>query len=130
MHNTLFIIRGLPGSGKTTLAKELVGVENVFEADLYFYKDNEYNFNPKLLSKAHEACYTGVENAMLANRNKIAVSNTFVQTWEYFRYILLAQEHHYTVFILTCENNFGSVHNVPAEVIQNMRNKWEPTMVL
>lgn len=38
----LTLIRGLPGSGKTTLAKQL-GVLHV-EADMYFMRDGRYQF--------------------------------------------------------------------------------------
>lgn len=52
----LIIIQGLPGSGKTTLAKEVSSQFNIpyFEADQYFEdKDGNYNFNPKYLHSAH-----------------------------------------------------------------------------
>lgn len=45
----LYIIRGAPGSGKSTKAKALIA-ENLdllhFEADMFFEQDGPYKFNP------------------------------------------------------------------------------------
>ena len=46
---TLFILRGLPGSGKTTLAKSIGAVH--FEADMYFMEGNEYKFDVTKLKR-------------------------------------------------------------------------------
>ncbi len=35
MEKMIYLVRGIPGSGKTTFAKQLT--QNVFEADHYFY---------------------------------------------------------------------------------------------
>ena len=39
---TLYIVRGVPGSGKSTFAKTLGGTH--FETDNYFMIDGEYKF--------------------------------------------------------------------------------------
>ena len=55
----LYILRGIPGSGKSTYGKKIVdsaidaGFSAIkFEADDFFMKDGKYNWNPKLIGMA------------------------------------------------------------------------------
>jgi len=125
MQKTLYIIRGLPGSGKSTLAAALVGRE-YHEADQYFMETGSYKFDPTKLKEAHQWCHHRVSAAMQFGVAKIAVSNTFTQPWELQPYLELAAEYGYEVSIITCENDFGSTHNVPPESINKMASRWEP----
>ncbi len=126
MEKVLFLVRGLPGSGKTTLAKQLTA--NVFEADHYFYdNDGNYNFIPSEIKEAHKECQQFVRYAMESGIKKIAVSNTFTQEWEMKPYMDLAKEHGYKVFTIVVENRHGgnNVHNVPEDKIEQMANRFE-----
>ena len=59
----LYIVRGLSGSGKTTIAHNLT--HNVFSADDYFTTHaGDYNFDPSKLGDAHADCKSNVESAM------------------------------------------------------------------
>lgn len=126
----LYIVRGIPGSGKTTFAKTLGGVH--FEADQYFMVDGEYRFDVTKLKDAHKWCQGQVSNAMLLNytanmNNTIVVSNTFTQEWEMEPYIEMAKEWGYTVFTIVVENRHGgkNVHGVPDDKLEIMRNRFE-----
>jgi hypothetical protein len=58
---------------------------------------------------------------------KIAVSNTSTQEWEMEPYFNMAKEYGYTVFTIVVENRHGgvNVHNVPENIIDNMKNRFE-----
>lgn len=127
--NTLYLIRGLPGSGKTTLAKELVsrlgGVH--FEADHFFYNESgDYNFDASHLHRAHKECQRRTWEAMDSNIQNIIVSNTFTTEKEMQPYLDLARVYKYKVVTLIVENRHGnsSVHDVPEETMVKMRNRF------
>jgi predicted kinase len=134
MNKKLYIVRGLPGSGKSTFAEALVGSDFlVCEADKYFMFNGEYKFDATKLKEAHESCRTLVETYMkdsLLNDQfyrEIAVSNTFTQEWEMQAYLDLAKQYGYTVFTVIVENRHGGVnqHGVPDEVLTKMRDRFE-----
>lgn len=121
----LFLLRGLPGSGKSTLAKTLGG-EHI-EADMFFMKDGEYNFEPTKIKYAHSWCNDVVETWMDDSVERIIVSNTFTQKWEMDFYYKLAETYGYRVYSLIVENRHGGVneHGVPDEKLEQMRNRFE-----
>ena len=126
MEKVLFIVRGLPSSGKSTFAKQLTA--NVFEADHYFYdNDGNYNFVPSEIKDAHKECQDFVRIAMESSIPKIAVSNTFTQEWEMKTYFELAEKYGYMVFSVIVEkrHNNKNNHNVPEEKIEQMKNRFE-----
>jgi predicted kinase len=133
MTKKLYIVRGIPGSGKSTFALNLVGSDFlVCEADKYFMVDGEYKFDGSKLKEAHESCRNLVETYMkdsLMNDQfyrEIAVSNTFTQEWEMQPYFDLAKQYGYMVFSIIVENRHGgeNQHGVPAEAIQRMKDRF------
>jgi hypothetical protein len=131
----LILLRGLPGSGKSTFAKTMWSEYVVCEADDYFVDEEtgEYKFNARDLPKAHNWCKFRVETFMKDNQvndqfyENIVVSNTFTQEWEMKPYIDLANQYGYTIFTIVVENRHGNsnVHNVPEETINKMKNRFE-----
>jgi len=121
----LFLLRGLPGSGKTTLAETLGG--KYFEADMYFKRDGGYKFDVNKLKEAHEWCRASIGGLMINNEPRLIVSNTFTQAWEMEPYYKLSERYGYTVFALVVENRHGgtNTHNVPKETIQRMKDRFQ-----
>jgi predicted kinase len=121
----LYLLRGLPGAGKSTLAKSLGGKH--VEADMFFMEDGEYKFDATKIKHAHSWCQTIVGGWMSDDEERIVVSNTFTQEWEMMPYIDWAEHFGYTVFSLIVENRHGGInqHNVPQEVIDKMKNRFE-----
>ena len=134
MSGVLFLVRGLPGSGKTSFASAIWNDYAVCEADKFFYdKEGNYNFDPTKLKEAHAWCKNEVESKMIEHQNnqqyypEIAVSNTFTQEWEMEIYYEMAKRYNYRVHTLIVENRHGSenIHDVPAEKIKQMKKRFE-----
>ena len=125
MEKVLYIVRGIPGSGKSTFAKTLGGQH--YEADMFFINENgEYNFDVTKIKDAHKWCQSFVETDMVLEYPKIVVSNTSTQEWEMEPYFKLAKEYGYTVFTIVVENRHGGVnqHGVPEDKLEQMRNRF------
>ena len=128
MEQTLTIIRGLPGSGKSTMAKKLIAVlDSVVwaEADHYFVgADGVYRFDGARLIDAHLQCFDKVERALEQGQSAI-VSNTFSTLREMRVYFELALRYRIRPDIVTMHDNFGSVHDVPTDVVDRMRARFQ-----
>ncbi|UPW35830.1 AAA domain-containing protein [Pseudomonas phage EM] len=134
--NTLYLIRGLPGSGKTTFAKTLLSslkysnnpmpIARMAEADIFLMEDSEYVWTPERLVEAHRKCKETVEMWMKWDYPGIIVSNTFTREREVKVYTDLAEKYGYAVVSLIVENRHGnkSVHDVPEKTVEAMRNRF------
>jgi predicted kinase len=129
MEKVLYIVRGLPGSGKSTFAKTLVNKDYCHkEADMFFVdREGNYNFNPSKIKDAHQWCQEEIEFVMKYNHSPVAVSNTFTQEWEMGPYFELAKTYGYKVFSIVVENRHEGTneHGVPDEVLTKMRERFE-----
>lgn len=119
---TLTIVRGLPGSGKSTKAKELNQYH--VEADMFRMRGGKYVFRDEDTKKSHAWCASLVFQA-LAYGVDVVVSNTFTQLWEFAGYIRFCKQHNIPVRVIRCVGNYGNIHDVPQEVYEKMRKRFE-----
>lgn len=109
MNNKLYLLVGVPGSGKSTYANSIVrqayGYQlgtAICEADNFpgLYTNGRINF--QLLEMAHIYCRMCVEERMKADYKTIVQSNTNLDIGEkgIFPYIRLAEKYNYEVHII------------------------------
>jgi len=90
----IIFIRGLPGSGKTTLAAKLAQEYNskFFEADQFMVDQHgNYKFDIRKLGYAHNQCLTSGFGYLAFNQTVI-FSNTFVAIRDFVPYIRVLQQ--------------------------------------
>jgi predicted kinase len=140
-------MRGLPGSGKSTVAKAIKSVYAkgakkdfvICSADEYFIVEGSYQFDFSKLKDAHEFCKGKMKNAVQNFARTIIIDNTNIQYWEMKNYIQVAnQEGYYTIIvepktpwrlnpeILSQMNK----HGVQKEVLQKKISMFGPAIPL
>ena len=100
---TMVVMRGLPGSGKSTLVSaisRLYPEAVICSADQYFMKDGKYEFDASLLKFAHQQSQDKARAACEAGERLVVVDNTGVKRWELVNYFRMAQINFYTVILL------------------------------
>ena len=136
------IMRGPPGSGKSTLTSE-IEVEygmpaTICSADHFFYfgkahKPNNYSWNPKLIGKAHEECRDKFEESLDLEESLVVVDNTNIKARDFNWYIRKAITAGYNVAVHTitgCDAKEcfkSNVHSVPENTIQRMIDTFAET---
>lgn len=131
---TLYIIRALPGAGKSTLAAMLGPKENVFSTDDYFMKDGKYLFDGSKIGKAHAWNQARVKAAIQSGLDPIIVDNTNTQLWEAKPYVQMAVDAGYDIQVVEPNTPWRfdldelekrNVHGVSKDILKRMLDRWE-----
>lgn len=118
----LQIIRGLPGSGKTSLALDRYSPLMRIETDMFFTRGGRYTFTLDLNKKAvkwfnktvRDLCKTGMD---------FVVTGVFAAHTERLANTISAGvDYGYDVYIKTLTKNYGNIHEVPEEHLKAMRD--------
>ncbi|XP_006158506.2 NEDD4-binding protein 2-like 2 isoform X1 [Tupaia chinensis] len=93
LQKLLILLRGLPGSGKTTLSRILLGQSRdgiVFSTDDYFRHQDGYRYNVNQLGDAHDWNQNRAKQAINQGRSPVIIDNTNTQAWEMKPYVEMA----------------------------------------
>ncbi len=137
---TVFIMRGIPGSGKSTGARGIarsypgafVGTA-IHSTDDLCMVDGEYQFDLELASERHEQNYQNFLGSLEKRVPCVIVDNTNVKVSQFAPYVEAAQDAAYSVVFVEMAHPALMVavdrntHGVPLEVIAQMMLDWEPS---
>ena len=109
----LYLLRGVPGSGKSTFSKTILaglGIDttndtivkqHVLSTDDFFTdRDGKYNFNPKNLGFNHQQNQDRAEREMGFGTTPLFIDNTNISAWEMKPYVDLADRFGYQVIVV------------------------------
>lgn len=140
MNKIVIILRGVPGCGKSTIAKYIssIGIyggktTTICTADDYFIDANgEYVYIANEIHNAHLWCQKLFQSAIDNADDLIIVANTSTRESDVKYYRDIALEYDYNVFVMTVENwhNGIDVHNVPIVVKDKMKNQLKNSIKL
>jgi predicted kinase len=128
-------MRGLPGSGKSTIARQIKSQfpDNtvIVSADDYFITEKGYVFDKNKLGAAHTYCFFKFNEAVKLGTNVI-VDNTNLSEREYSKYLECASGYGYSPTVITVETSLNdeqlhlrNTHGVPVESIKRMRERMK-----
>ncbi|XP_065261149.1 NEDD4-binding protein 2 [Emys orbicularis] len=133
----LVLLRGVPGSGKSFLARTLLednpsGI--ILSTDDYFYKNGQYQYDANCLGEAHEWNRKQAKEAFEKRISPIIIDNTNIQAWEMKPYVALSQQYKYKVMFREPDTWWKfkpkelerrNIHGVSKEKIKRMLERYE-----
>lgn len=130
MKNTLWLIRGASGAGKTHLAtilkSALISSIDISADDFRLDQYGRYIYDPAQNDSIHLRCLQRVDELMRdKNYKHVIVHNTFTRRWELDSYYELAERLNWRISEIVCNNRFPNVHAVPNEQINKQWERFE-----
>ncbi len=133
------ILRGEPGSGKTTEARRLERRARIFYDRVAIHSTNDYferagRFDPQRLGEFHERNFKAFVRSLQGGVELVIVDNCNSQRWEYERYIEAARARGYSVTFIVMPplpvaelawRTQKNGHCVPEHTIRNIIARWE-----
>ena len=132
MKKKCFVMRGIPGSGKSTRASQLAGTTGkIHSTDNFFMKNGKYVFDMNKLHRNHQLNFQAFMVDIALGISPVVVDNTNSQKWEYQKYVIAAEEAGYEVEIVNVPHIDPALaaqrntHGVSEDIIRKMLARWE-----
>jgi len=124
------ILRGLPGSGKSTFAKQNFREATVVSADHFFQYGEVYRFDPSKLHLAHQQSLSNFRDAVDHQVETIVVDNTNTRFWEFADYVQYASDQGYSIEVIRLATDpeiaaSRNIHGVSPETVEKMHCRFE-----
>lgn len=131
-------MRGLPGSGKSFLAKQITQRYRcsniVCSADHYFMlQDGKYSHEQTKLGEAHKYCQETCKKAMVIEKKHIVIDNCNIQRFEIQNYFNLAKANNYLTLIVEPQTSWkfdikvlaaNNIHRCSPDYIEGKKSQY------
>lgn len=123
----LLILRGTPGSGKSTIAEhfETAGFFPISVDDFFTGVDGVYRFDPNKLKDAHAYCLNRIVNLLQYGKD-VVVHNTFRTLDELHPYLILKIKGTYAIQIYRVISQYTSNKKIPDYVMKRHVEGYQP----
>lgn len=125
MKQELVLVRGLPGSGKSTYCRDKLPKHLCYEPDHLFCDTNgRYRYDLQLWEEAQSFVYKLADYA-LARKESVVVCDVFLYVSEINEYKELAEHYGVGFYVTECKGEYNNIHRVPKTRIAWMKENWE-----
>ncbi len=130
----LILLRGLPGSGKSEVAKQLVENGVIHSTDDFFIEDGVYVFDNNKLSKFHYFNFLNSIRSMQKGISPIIIDNTNILSENCADYVECGKMYGYDIVVVEPDTPWAfdieelmkrNKHCVPRETMVDMLEKYE-----
>ena len=123
---TLYIMQGPPGGGKSTLAQAISNSVSsaICSTDDFFHTTDGYKFDPAKLNEYHGRNLSHAIKALRLGHSAI-IDNTNIHAWQARSYVEYAVANKIPVVFIRVDGRFKSNHGVPQELVDKMRASME-----
>jgi len=130
----LIVLRGLPGSGKSKKAGQLVGNGIIHSTDDYHIRNGKYVFDSDNVSKFHYFNLMNSIRSMQRGMSPIIIDNTNIMASYCMSYVDQGKMYGYEIIVIEPDTDWAfdveelvkrNTHGVPRETILEMLEQYE-----
>lgn len=135
----VFVMRGIPGVGKSTYANSLAQENNckVISIDDFFLNNGIYKFDKSCWSEAHNHCLKRFIEIIVSGED-VVVDNANTTVKGLIPYLAIASCYNASIEVITLDINYRdlvkisqrNIHSVPIEDCELMLERLKANMVL
>lgn len=120
----LHLVRGVPGSGKSTFAHRQWPAVLHLENDMFCEIDGQYQWSKERVKTAINLCTSMVDMA-LKNGCDVVVANTFTKKRYIAAYEKIALENGAKFEVYRCSGNFQNTHRLSPSMVESFKKAME-----